>query len=162
MSENSHWWQRLVKKIGATDGGAWLFSRTIHRIDAPLLRLTQGRYSLTELLSGLPVILLTTTGAKSGQPRAVPLAALPYGNDLVLIASSFGRARHPAWYYNLRATPRAQVTLKGQTRLFAAREAEAAEREACWQLAVERYSGFTSYQQRAANRRIPVIILTPV
>ncbi len=162
MSKQSRWQHRLVKKVGATDGGAWLFSHTIHRIDTPLLRLTQGRYSLTELLSGLPVAALTTLGAKSGRPRVTPLAALPNGNEMVLIASSFGRARHPAWYYNLRANPRVTLTFKGQTRPYIAREAEGAEREKYWRLAVEAYSGFAGYQKRAKNRRIPVMILTPV
>jgi len=162
LTEQSRWQHRLVKRIGATDGGAWLFSHTIHRIDAPILRLTQGRYSLTELLSGLPVVALTTLGAKSGRPRVTPLVALPNGNEMVLIASSFGRARHPAWYYNLRANPQATLTFKGQTRPYIAREATGAEREKYWQLAVAAYSGFADYQKRAKNRLIPVMILTPV
>jgi deazaflavin-dependent oxidoreductase (nitroreductase family) len=162
LTKQSRWWQRLVKKVGATDGGAWLFSHTIHRIDTPILRLTQGRYSLTELLSGLPVATLTAIGAKSGQPRVVPLVALSNGDEMVLIASSFGRSRHPAWYYNLRANPGVTLTFDGQTRSYIAREAEGAERERYWQLAIERYIGFAGYQERAGNRRIPVIILTPV
>ncbi len=162
MTKQSRWWQQFVKKVGATDGGAWLFSHTIHRIDTPILRLTQGRYSLTELLSGLPVATLTAIGAKSGQPRVVPLVALPNGDEMVLIASSFGRSRHPAWYYNLRANPGVTLTFDGQTRSYIAREAEGAERAKYWQLAVEKYRGFAGYQERAGNRRIPVMILTPV
>ncbi len=162
MTKQLRWWQQLVKKVGATDGGAWLFSHTIHRIDTPILQLTQGRYSLTGLLSGLPVATLTAIGAKSGQPRVVPLVALPNGDEVVLIASSFGRSRHPAWYYNLRANPKVTLTFDGQTHAYIAYEAEGAEREKYWQLAIGLYSGFAGYQERAGNRRIPVMILTPV
>jgi deazaflavin-dependent oxidoreductase (nitroreductase family) len=77
----------------------------LHHLDRPVLRLSRGRYSLTRLLAGLPVVTVTTIGAKSGQPRSLPLVALPDGEHVILIASNYGQKHHPAWYYNLRAHP---------------------------------------------------------
>jgi len=161
LPRQARWRHRFIKRIGSSGVGAWLFSHIAHRVDMPIIRLSKGKYSLTGLLSGLPIITLTVIGAKSGEPRVVPLVAIPSGDEVVLIASSFGRSRHPAWFHNLRANPQATLSTKGQTGTYIAYEAEGAEREKRWRQAVAYYLGFAAYQQRAGNRRIPVMVLTP-
>jgi deazaflavin-dependent oxidoreductase (nitroreductase family) len=151
-------WQCLLQRFLVLRPVTWLMARLLHHADAFLLRLTGGRLDFTRL-SGLPVIELTTTGAKSGKLRTLPLAGLPEGNKLVLIASNFGRARHPAWYHNLKANPECAVRKNGKTGTYIARETEGAERDRCWQMAVSYYLGYEAYRQRAGNRRIPVIVL---
>lgn len=153
---------RLIRGLASSAPIAWLAARLLHHLDRPILRLTGGRASLTSLLAGLPVITLTTTGAKSRQPRRVPLVGLPDGEKVILIASNFGQAHYPAWYYNLRAYPEAQVTIQGQTRAYTAREATGAEREQYWRQAVAVYAGYAAYAQRVGQRHIPVMILTPI
>jgi deazaflavin-dependent oxidoreductase (nitroreductase family) len=153
--------QQFLQFIPKSKWGAWLFARTLHHFDRPVLRLSHGRYSLTSLLAGLPVVIATTTGAKSGQPRSLPLVAVPDDENVILIASNFGQHYHPAWYYNLRAHPEVQWTYEGKTVTYLAREAEGAERDRCWQRAVDLYSGYALYKERAGQRQIGVFLLTP-
>jgi deazaflavin-dependent oxidoreductase (nitroreductase family) len=154
--------RRLVIRISSTRFGAWLFSHTAHRLDRPVTRLSKGRFSLTGMLAGLPVVTLTTIGARSGQPRTIPLVGIPKGDKVVLIASNFGRAHHPAWYHNLRANSQATLAIHGQARSYVAREATGAEREAYWRKAVGLYPGYAAYQRRTRGREIPVMVLTPI
>ncbi len=161
MQQQLHWWQRVFQRIAAFRPVALTAARILPSIDRIVLRLSHNRYTLTSLLLGLPIIALTTTGAKSGQPRTVFLVALEDGQRLILIASNFGQAHHPAWYYNLRADPRATVRLRNQTVRYDAREASGREREQYWQAAVSLYAGYTAYKERASNRQIPVFVLEP-
>ena len=153
--------QRALHVLTRTRAGAWFFARTLHHLDRSALRLSRGRYSLTSILAGLPVVLETTIGAKSGQPRSLPLVAMPDGETLILIASNFGQRHHPAWYYNLRAHPHVQVTYQGKTRFYLASELSGTARERYWQKVVSLYSGYARYQQRAGKRQIPLMCLTP-
>jgi deazaflavin-dependent oxidoreductase (nitroreductase family) len=154
--------QRVVQRIAYSRAGVWFFSRTLHYIDSPLLRLTKGRWCVASLLAGIPVISLTTTGARTGAARTMPVLAVPDGAKLVVIASSWGRKKHPAWYYNLRAHPRAAVRMRGSTAEYSAREADGEEREMYWRRALDIYPGFASYERTASNRRIGVFVLEPV
>ncbi len=156
------WYYAVNKRIAASSLAGELFSRTMHHLDRPVLALTRGRSSLTGWLIGLPIVSLTAIGAKSGQPRTLPLIAVPDGEKLILVASSYGRPRHPAWYHNLKAHPECQVTWQGRTRTYRAQEVEGQERERCWRLATQAYPGYQRYQERAHPRRIPVLVLTPV
>ena len=88
-------------------------------------------------LSGLPVVMLTTTGARTGQQRTLPVIAVPDGDNLVVIASNWGQRRHPAWYHNLRAHPEATVTVGGVSRRVRAHEAVGEERDRLWQRDLE-------------------------
>ncbi len=151
------WLDRLIVSIVTSRPGASFFRRTMHRIDRPLLRLTRGRLSFA---SGYPVLLLTTTGAKSGKPRTVPLLYVESGNGIAIIGTRFGSSRHPGWYHNLRARPEATVEIKGERRAYTAREAEGDEREEIWARAVKMYEGYKTYGSRA-GRKIPVMVLTP-
>jgi len=140
---------------------AWLFSLTSHHIDGPLMRLSNGRISLLGPLSGLPIILLTTTGAKTKQPRTLPIIGIPDGEKIVLIGTNWGRKTYPGWYHNLQAAPAATVSANGQTGEYAVREAEGVEREEYWRRAVNLYSGYAAYLTRIGARRVPVMVLTP-
>jgi deazaflavin-dependent oxidoreductase (nitroreductase family) len=106
-------------------------------------------------------VTLTTTGAKSGQPRSVPLVGLPDGENIILIASNFGQTHYPAWYHNLRASPKATLTLKGRTGYYWAEEVSGEVREAYWRQAVALYPGYAAYERRVGARHIPVLRLTP-
>ncbi|MAT97685.1 MAG: nitroreductase [Anaerolineaceae bacterium] len=141
--------------------GARLLAHTIHHLDRLVLRLSNGRSTAATLLTGLQILSLTTTGAKSGQPRTVPLVAIPHSeNRLIVIASNWGQTKHPAWYHNLVAHPQVTVTRDGRSQPYIARDTSGAEREACWQAALQTYPGYAAYKQRT-ERQIPVIVLTP-
>lgn len=153
--------QRAIQRFVAVRPVTWLMSHVVHRIDKPMLELSGGRYAATALIAGLPIVTLTTTGAKSGLLRTSPVVGIEDGDRVVLIGSNFGRANHPAWYFNLRAHPRARLLLRGRSAVYTAHEATGAERAALWRRAVEIYAGFATYEKRAGNRQIPVMVLTP-
>ncbi|MFQ5946362.1 MAG: nitroreductase family deazaflavin-dependent oxidoreductase [Anaerolineae bacterium] len=150
---------RAVFGLASSRPGTWLFLHVFPHIDRPLLRLSGGRLSLS---LGQPILLLTTRGARTGQPRSSPLMYVADGERVALIASNGGRPRHPAWYHNLRANPEATLTLRGETRRYRAREAAGAERQRLWAKAVGQYLGYATYQRRAGERPIPVMVLEPL
>lgn len=106
----------------------------------------------------LPTLLLTTTGAKSGQERLLPLIYGKHGDNVTIIASKGGAPEHPAWYLNLAANPDCQVQVAHDKFKARARVATGAEREQIWDHMVSVYSPYTAYQA-ATERQIPVIVL---
>jgi deazaflavin-dependent oxidoreductase (nitroreductase family) len=158
------WYDRAAVGIASSRPGAWFFVNVATRIDRVLVPLTRGRLSscLGTRYQGRHLLLLTTTGARSGQRRTVPLLYFRDDGDIVLIASKGGHPRHPAWYHNVRAHPRVTVYARGEWTECVAREAENAERTRLWARAVEVYPGYATYRERAAGRRIPVVVLSPV
>jgi deazaflavin-dependent oxidoreductase (nitroreductase family) len=153
--------QKVLRRFAASGPGSWLFARILHRIDRPIHRLTRGRYTFASLLSGIPVVMLTTTGAKSGQPRTVPVLGIPVQGGIAIVASNFGQYRQPAWYHNLRAHPDAEVVVDGTHRRVRAVEADDQRRAQIWQQGLRVYPGFDQYERRAAHRRISVFVLEP-
>ena len=153
--------QRVLRRFAASGPGSWLFARVLHQIDRPVNRLTRGRYTFSSVLSGLPVVMLTTTGAKSGQRRTVPVLGIPAEGAVAIIASNYGQEHHPAWYYNLRSHPDAEVVVHGQRRRVRAAEATDDRRARIWQDALRLYPGFSQYERRAAHRSISVFVLEP-
>ena len=153
--------QRGLRRAAGTRPMAWFFARVLHRIDRPLIRMFGGLTSLTTLLTGLPIVELTTTGARSGLPRTMPIVGVPDGERLVLVASNYGNPHHPAWYHNLRAHPECTVRFRGEQRAMRAYEAEGEERERLWALDLTVYPARAAYARRAAGRRIPVMVLEP-
>ena len=147
--------QRLVVRAAGTKPGARVFARTAQRADGVVHRATRGRATLSSWASGLPVVMLTTTGRRSGRQVTTPIVAVPESDALVLVGSNFGQAHHPAWVHNLRADPRARI----DGREVRAEEVEGPERERLLALATEVYPGFPAYVQRAAPRRIAVMRL---
>jgi deazaflavin-dependent oxidoreductase (nitroreductase family) len=127
-------------------------------IDRVLLPLTRGRLGTA---AGEPLLLLTTTGARSGRAHSVPLLYLTDGDDIVLIASKGGDPRHPYWYFNMKAQPQTSVRIRGATVNCLAHEAEGEARSKLWRRAVDYYPGYASYQARTEGRQIPVMILSP-
>src|SRR5262249_6237749 len=104
---------------------------------------------------------LTTTGARTGEPRTVPVLGLPTADGLAVIASNFGQHRQPAWYHNLRANPEGSVAIDGQSRRIRAVEAEGDRRRRIWEEGLRVYPGWSQYERRAAHRRIAVFVLEP-
>ena len=153
--------QRGLRRLGASGPGAWLFARVLHHIDRPVHRLTRGRHTFASLLAGIPVVMLTTTGARSGAARTVPVLGLPTEEGLVVIASNFGQARHPAWHHNLRADPDAIVTVDGVARRVRAVEATGERRARIWREGLKVYPGWSQYERRTAHRGIAVYVLEP-
>jgi deazaflavin-dependent oxidoreductase (nitroreductase family) len=154
--------QKILRRFAASGPGSWLFARIMHRIDRPVFGLTRGRYTFASLLSGLPVVMLTTIGAKSGQRRTVPVLGIPAQGSLAIIASNYGQQHHPAWYHNLRAHADAEVVVDGVHRTVRAVEADGEQREAIWREGLRVYPGFEQYERRASHRRISVFVLTSV
>jgi len=107
---------------------------------------------------GMPVLLLTTTGRKSGAPRERALTYVPEGSSFVVIASYLGEPRHPDWYLNLKARPEAHVLIGRESVRVRAREAQGAERERLWKQAVRMNADYDEYRSRT-KRQIPVVIL---
>jgi len=153
--------RKAVRRIAATGPGSWVLARTLHHVDRVVYRATRGRTTLASILSGLPVVMLTTTGAKSGRRIASPLLGMPEGEGIVVVGSNFGQAHHPAWIHNLRADPQAELTTNGSSQRVVAHEVTGAERDRLLALASEIYPGFPHYVRRAAPRQIRVLRLIP-
>jgi deazaflavin-dependent oxidoreductase (nitroreductase family) len=150
---------RQGERFASSKVGAWYFINVAMRVDRVLLPVSRGRLSMG---FGQQVGLLETIGAKSGEPRRIPLLYLRDGNHVVLIASKGGNVKHPAWYHNLKAHP--EVRFLGPGGIsgdYVAREAEGDERDRLWAEAVDYYDGFAKYQGRTDGRRIPVVVLEP-
>lgn len=109
---------------------------------------------------GAPVLLLTTTGRRSGKPRTTPLLYLEDGGALVVIASNGGSPSHPGWFLNLETDPAVEVQIRHERRAMRASPASAVERERLWPRAVAVYKPYEDYQRRT-EREIPVVLLKP-
>ncbi|HEY2570355.1 MAG TPA: nitroreductase family deazaflavin-dependent oxidoreductase [Solirubrobacteraceae bacterium] len=109
---------------------------------------------------GAPVLLLTATGAKSGERRTTPVMYLPDGERMVIFASKGGAPTNPGWYHNLRANPSATVEVGSDTVEVQAVVTEGDERERLFRKQAELYPQFADYQQKT-TRQIPVVALQP-
>ena len=119
---------------------------------------TEGREAGTLGDTGLPVVIFTTRGNKSGKLRKTPLMRVEHGGAYLLVASKGGAPSHPVWYHNLRADPSALEVQDGADRFdAAARELEGDERAEWWERAVAAYPPYADYQ-RKTDRRIPVLL----
>lgn len=156
-----NFFNRLAMEIVRLGPVTRLLAKPTPIVDRFAARLTGGRFTATSFFFGLPVIVLTTIGAKSGQPRQAMLIAGVDGDRLILFATNFGGEKNPAWYYNLTANPNVTVTYRNQSAPYTARPATAAEKERYWPLADAMYPGYANYRQRASHREIPVVVLMP-
>ena len=111
--------------------------------------------------AGVPLLLLTTRGARSGLPRTMPMTYLRDGDRFVVFAANGGRPQHPGWYHNLRAEPAATVEIGTETLPVTAALTEGDDRERLWQQQLRHTPYFADFQARA-GRPIPVVALTPV
>jgi deazaflavin-dependent oxidoreductase (nitroreductase family) len=134
--------------------------RILGGMHTKLYRLTGGKVGGT--IAKVPVMLLTTTGRKSGQPRTNPLLYTHAGdNGYMVIASKGGADQHPLWYRNLQANPVAEVTIGRKTQQVHARDAEGEERERLWRSLADLFPGYDGYAKKT-SRRIPVVVLDPI
>ena len=116
---------------------------------------------VTGLFAGAPLVLITTTGAKSGRRRTTPIVYTTDGDRIVVIASKGGAPTSPDWYHNLVAHPEVTVELPSETFEARARTAEGPERERLWRLQAALMPNFDEYQ-KATTRQIPVVVLERV
>lgn len=135
--------------------------KALRAFQAALFRKTGGRIGGS--LLGRPVLLLTTCGRRTGQPRTLPLVYLPLDDGSYLVAASNAGAieRDPDWLRNLRANPEVQIQVGRETQTRKAEVVDSAEREALWQRFSSAYSNFADYQRRA-SRQIPLVRLRPL
>jgi deazaflavin-dependent oxidoreductase (nitroreductase family) len=159
----SRFHHRVVAWIGWISGRRW-FARVAPHVFPPLdrwvNRISGGRRFLSELF--VPIILVTTTGARSGEPRSTPLACVPVGSDVFLVVgSNYGGERHPAWTGNLLAHPDATVTTGGRAIPVRAELLAGDERAAAWTTLVTTYPPWDAYA-RKTRRELRVFRLVPV
>ncbi len=132
--------------------------RVVGKLNVPLYRLSGGR--LFGRIGRAPVLLLTTTGRRSGQPRTAPVVYLRDGERLVVIGSNAGNRHEPAWSLNLRANPDAEIEVGGSRRLVRARVTQGDERADLWRRMNAQFAGFEDYEERT-DRDIAVFVLEP-
>ena len=134
--------------------------RAASALNVWVYRRSRGKW-MGRFPSGAPVLLLTTTGRKSGRPRTVPLLYLKDGSDFVLVASQGGAPQHPGWYLNLEADPKAEVEIGAEHFPVMARRVSEDEKAALWPRVVAIYAPYEQYQRRT-TRPIPVVRLSLV
>jgi len=154
--------QRAVARI-LSFFGSEPFASVWRMIGAPLdpliIKATRGRMKLSP---GAPVLVLTSTGARSRQQRETALAYFTDGDDVVVMASNYGGARHPGWYHNLLAHPECELHIGPRGGHFVAREAQGADRDRLFALAVDLLPASRRYPKRTDGvRTIPMLRLTP-
>ena len=132
--------------------------KAIGKTHLRLYRLTRGMIGAS--LAGKPMLLLTSTGRKTGTPRTTPLQYLKDGENLVIVASNGGNPSNPAWWFNLDAAPEAEAQIGKQKRRVRAETVLGEERERLWALLVDVYPEYDGYQKET-ERTIPVVMLQP-
>ena len=143
------WMPRLLPQITATD-------KFIQRV-------TRGRVTLLDM-AGLPNLMLTVTGRKSGVPRTTPLLCVPYESGYLVAGSNFGGAKLPVWVFNVRAAAekgeRVGIRVDGVSHQAAVHEATGQERERLWDRMLQTWPNYEKYAERT-GRTIPVFQLDP-
>jgi deazaflavin-dependent oxidoreductase (nitroreductase family) len=146
----------LIRRVGRTSWFPRAFGWLVP-VDTAVHRLSRGRFGLTAL-GGVDSLLLTATGARSGQPRTVALTCAPIERDFLVAGSNWGGARHPGWSANLLAHPEAEVTVRGRTFPVRARLLTGADRESAWAVLAAHWPPYDTYAARA-DREIRVFRL---
>jgi deazaflavin-dependent oxidoreductase (nitroreductase family) len=132
----------------------------VTRLHAAIFQVSGGR--VLGKAGGMPALMLTTTGRKSGTRQTCMLTSpVQRGDEIVLVASYGGNDRHPAWFLNLRANPQVEVLMAGRSRPMRARVASSEEKAELWPRVTAAYGSYATYQERTA-RDIPLVILEPV
>jgi deazaflavin-dependent oxidoreductase (nitroreductase family) len=152
--------KRALFAFALTKAGTWYSSQLGARVDPWLLRATRGH--VDHAFGQIPIVLVNVRGARSGIERTVPLLYFNDGDDVILIASSYGRPKFPAWYYNLKANPEVRLEVRGRSAPYVAHEVTGEDRDRLFELAKKVYRGYTDYEHRTTGiRRIPVMRLSP-
>lgn len=147
---------RFISRFSSSLGATGL--RWAGKLNVPLYRLSRGR--LLGRIGDAPVLLLTTTGRRSGQPRTAPVVYLADGDRYVVIGSNAGNAKVPAWSLNLKASPEAEIEVGARRIAVRARVAAGEERAELWRRSNRQYAGFDDYEART-NRDIALFVLEP-
>ncbi len=130
--------------------------RLFWKVHPNVYRWSKGRIGGS--IMGFPVLLLITTGRKSGLSRTKALMYVPHGDSYAVVASALGQPNHPAWWLNLEAEPRAELEIRGERFPVLAREAHDEEREALWRAFIAKSDAYAQYQTQT-SRRIPIVVL---
>jgi deazaflavin-dependent oxidoreductase (nitroreductase family) len=134
-------------------------AKVLTRLHQVIFQTSGGRIGGTGF--GMPVLLLRTTGRRSGKTRETMLTSpVQDGEKVVLVASYGGDNRHPTWFLNLRDNPNVELTMRGHTGPMSARIATPEEKSELWPRVTEKYRGYAAYQKRT-DRDIPLVILEP-
>jgi len=140
------WMQKLLPQI------TWL--------DKRIQGITRGHWSILRI-AGLPNLMLTVVGRKTGVPRTTPLLCVPYGKDHLIAGSYFGGPKTPVWVANVRAADRVTVSVRGNTHTATPREIGDDQRDAIWAHMVKTWPNFEKYAERT-DRKIPLFLLERV
>ena len=152
--------KRALMPFALSKAGLWFGINVASRTDPKLMKLTRGRVNLGGNI--LPTVLLKVHGRKSGVERTVPLVYFTDGDDVILMASSFGRPKLPAWYHNVMASQTVELTAGGVTGTYEPTEVEGPERDRLYEKAKQVYEGYGMYEEKTAGiRRVPVLRLKP-
>ena len=140
---------------------SWLprFLPQITAMDKFLQRITKGRWSFLRL-AGMPSMMLTVLGRKSGVARSTPMLCVPYQGGHLVAGSNFGGPTQPVWVLNVRAADRVTVTVNGRTREAVPRELTGDERAVAWEHMLKTWPNYAKYEERT-NRVIPVFWMQP-
>jgi deazaflavin-dependent oxidoreductase (nitroreductase family) len=149
-----------IAKFAMTPGAQWYLRHVSPRVDPTLMRRTRGR--LSSIGPWPRFVLLTHTGAKSGLKRFSPLIYFTDGDRVILVASNYGGARHPAWYHNVLAHPTVTLCGGGFEGQFVGREATGAEYDRLWARAKQWIPVYDMYEESSGSRRIPMVAFTPI
>jgi deazaflavin-dependent oxidoreductase (nitroreductase family) len=133
--------------------GSWQWFGNMHRA---AYRATGGR--IGHNLAGLPMLLLTTTGRRSGEPRTTPLTYMDDGDHWVIVGSNNGGPSDPAWWFNLQSEPNANIQVRGNTHRVRAHLATGEERAGLWPTLKNHNPAYARYEKKAP-REIPVVVL---
>lgn len=135
------------------------FARLATAAHVSIYRLTGG--AIGRSILNLPVLLLTTTGRKTGKPRTTPLAYFTDGADFFVVASNGGQGKLPNWWLNMRGNGLAQIEIGRKKLRVSVQEADPVERQRLWARAVAGFAGYARYQQQTPYP-IPLVILHPM
>lgn len=153
------WYVSLFLKLALTRPGSWLISNVTARLDPIIYRWTRGRLNSTGVIL-FPVLALTTKGRKSGMKRTVQLAYVAFDDNAYLVASNFGKKRHPAWMHNIEADPNVSVQIGSKNHDTTAVRLAEFEKAEVWPRLVAEVPNFNAYEERSGRTlrvfRLPI------
>lgn len=142
---------RAMAKLSSTRAFARIAPPIVTNLDRAVYKVSGGRWVLTGSKKVLPILMLITVGAKTGEERRVPLATIPDGDVLYLVGSNFGREKHPAWTGNLIKTPAARVTFQSETFPVTATLLDAEAKADVWPKLLALWPNYDGYQERSGR-----------
>ncbi|UCG25394.1 MAG: nitroreductase family deazaflavin-dependent oxidoreductase [Chloroflexota bacterium] len=159
MSRGGSAIDNTIRRLGATRPGVWAIKHIVSPLDRWLYRLTGGRISISGR-PAVPILLLTTTGRKTGKQRTIPVFYLADGERVILCNVNPGFERPNPWTLNLQANPIAQLQIGSERRAYRAREASAEEIERYWPLLTQMWPAYEQHFARSEQRSI--FVLEPI